>query len=97
VGRIEPFRTTATRPTRTDGPQTLRWREMDSNVGPWRERAGFGGESELRVIETGASLKVVSTGYRWFESTSLQRGVRCELDPTASATCLLRATRPHRR
>jgi hypothetical protein len=73
VGRIEPFRTTATRPTRTDGSQTLRWREMDSNVGPWRERAGFGGESELRVIETAASLKVVSTGYRWFESTSLQR------------------------
>jgi hypothetical protein len=30
-----------------------RWREMDSNVGPWRERAGFGGESEWRVIETG--------------------------------------------
>src|SRR5580693_765671 len=28
---------------------------------------------------------------RWFESISLQQGVRCELDPTASATCLLRA------
>jgi hypothetical protein len=32
-----------------------------------------------------------------FESPLLQRGVRCELDPTASATYLLRATRPHRR
>ena len=31
---------------------------------------------------------------RWFESGFLQRGVRCELDPTGSATCLLRATRP---
>ena len=36
-------------------------------------------------------------GNRRFESSSLQRGVRRELDPTASATCLLRATRPHRR
>jgi len=41
----------------------------------------------------GKSNKTVSTswsftGDRWFESISLQRRVSCELDPTASATCL---------
>jgi hypothetical protein len=46
---------------------------------PLRKRFRWGGE--LRVIETGACQKVVSlTGYRRFESISLQERVHCELD-----------------
>jgi hypothetical protein len=43
---------------------------------PGAKRAGFGGEGELRV-RNGVSI----TGYRWFESISLQRRVHCELAP----------------
>src|SRR6202035_380201 len=41
---------------------------------PGAKRAGFGGEGELRV-RNGVSI----TGYRWFESISLQRRVDANL------------------
>src|SRR5580692_7840292 len=40
-----------------------------------------------RKQQTEARNPVLSLRNRKFESISLQRGVRCELDPTASATC----------
>jgi hypothetical protein len=40
-------------------------------------------EGELRADRRGSQKNLA--GYRWFESISLLRGVRCELDPTASA------------
>jgi hypothetical protein len=47
---------------------------------PGAKRAGFGGEGELRV-RNGVSI----TGYRWFESISLQRRV-CQLSVPVDRT-----------
>src|SRR5213595_2355825 len=70
---------------------TLRWREVDSNSQSPITKVAASGERQRGQ----ALLNVPVCGWdREFESPLLQRGVRCELDPTASASCLLRATRP---
>src|SRR5580693_651028 len=50
--------------------------------------------SEQRTLSKTQNNHLTGKAPYKFESALLQRGVRCELDPTGSATCLLRATRP---
>ena len=81
----------------TDHP-TWRKEPSPSRKPRKRKRADPGAPTPLaNKPTTEEELTYIAARDRWFESGFLQRGVRCELDPTASATCLLRATRPHRR
>ena len=53
-------------------------------LGPGTKEPVFVAEGELRDRTQAAKKGCFFMRYRWFESISLQRGVRCELDPTAS-------------
>jgi hypothetical protein len=82
----------------TESLKTLRWREMDSNFQFRVRRAGvltgLYRRRPSKVFAFPPKRPVSCTRDRWFESVSLQRGVRCELARAASLPSGPRSTGP---